>query len=98
MGAVLHSDGSGGDLLSIPGGGSAHPASEQTVRDGMHFLHMNGKEVFRFATRVMVQATDEATKATGWGVKDLHLTIPNHAHYRIIDAAPRALKLPIEQF
>ena len=98
MGAVMHSDGSGGDLLSIPGGGSAHPASEQTVRAGMHYIHMNGKEVFRFATRVMVQATDEVTKAAGWEIKDLSLIVPHQANYRIIDAAARGLKLPIDKF
>lgn len=51
MGAVLHSDGSGGDFLSLPAGGSKHPASEVTLHTGMHFIHMDGKEVFRFATK-----------------------------------------------
>jgi 3-oxoacyl-[acyl-carrier-protein] synthase-3 len=96
--AVTHSDGSGGDLLSIQAGGSVHPASERTVQAGMHFIHMDGKEVFRFATRVMVQATDEVLKASGWRVKDLDLIIPHQANYRIIDAAARGLKLPIDKF
>ncbi len=98
MGAVMHSDGSGGDLLSIPAGGSAHPASDITVHTGMHFIHMDGKEVFRFATRVMAQATIEATLASGWKVEDLNLIIPHQANLRIIDAAARGLKLPIEKF
>lgn len=98
MGAVLHSDGSGGDLLKIPAGGSAHPATERTIQSGMHFIHMDGKEVFRFATRVMVQATQEATKSSGWTIKDLALIVPHQANYRIIDAAARGLKLPIEKF
>jgi 3-oxoacyl-[acyl-carrier-protein] synthase-3 len=98
LGSVLHSDGSGADLLSIPAGGSAHPASEQTVRAGMHFIHMNGKEVFRFATRVMVQVTEEVCKIAGWGVKDLDLIVPHQANSRIIDSAARGLKLPIEKF
>lgn len=96
--AVLHSDGSGADSLKIPAGGSAHPASERTLQEGMHFIHMDGKEVFRFATRVMVQATEEATKASGWNIKDLDLIVPHQANYRIIDAAARGLKLPIEKF
>jgi 3-oxoacyl-[acyl-carrier-protein] synthase III len=98
MGAVMHSDGSGGDLLSVPAGGSAHPASDITVHTGMHFIHMDGKEVFRFATRVMAQATIEATLASGWKIENLNLIIPHQANLRIIDAAARGLKLPIEKF
>jgi 3-oxoacyl-[acyl-carrier-protein] synthase III len=98
MASVLHSDGSGADSLKIPAGGSAHPATERTLQAGMHFIQMDGKEVFRFATRVMVQATDEATKASGWAIKDLDLIVPHQANYRIIDAAARGLKLPIEKF
>ena len=96
--SVLHSDGSGANLLSIPGGGSAHPTSELTVHAAMHYVHMNGSEVFRFATRVMAQATTEVTKASGWKVEDLSLIVPHQANYRIIDSAARSLKLPIERF
>jgi 3-oxoacyl-[acyl-carrier-protein] synthase III len=98
LGGVMHSDGSGGDLLCVPGGGSAHPTSDITVHTGMHFIHMNGKEVFRFATRVMAQATTEAALASGWKVEDLKLVIPHQANLRIIDAAARSLKLPMEKF
>jgi len=97
-GAVMHSDGSGADLLAVPAGGSAHPATEQTVRAGMHFIHMNGKEVFRFATRVMVQATEEVSKVVGWNIADVNLIVPHQANQRIIDAAARGLKLPMEKF
>lgn len=96
--SVLHSDGSGADLISIPGGGSAHPTSELTVHAGMHYVQMNGGEVFRFASRVMVQATNEVTKASGWRIEDLSLIVPHQANYRIIDSAARNLKLPIEKF
>jgi len=98
QGVVMHSDGSGGDFLSIPAGGSAHPASDITVHTAMHFIHMNGKEVFRFATRVMAQATIEAAEKSGWKVEDLDLIIPHQANFRIIDAAARGLKLPIDKF
>ncbi|MEI7846628.1 MAG: beta-ketoacyl-ACP synthase III [Chloroflexota bacterium] len=98
QGCVMHSDGSGGDFLSVPAGGSAHPASEITIHTGMHFIHMNGKEVFRFATRVMAQATLEVITKSGWKIEDIELIIPHQANYRIIDAAARSLKLPIEKF
>ena len=98
QGVVMHSDGSGGDFLSVPAGGSAHPASDITIHTGMHFIHMNGKEVFRFATRVMASATMEAVIKSGWKIEDLALIIPHQANSRIIDAAARGLKLPIEKF
>lgn len=98
MGCVMHSDGSGGEFLSVPAGGSAHPASEITLHTGQHFIHMNGKEVFRFATRVMAQATVEATTKSGWKEEELALIIPHQANLRIIEAAARGLKMPMEKF
>jgi 3-oxoacyl-[acyl-carrier-protein] synthase-3 len=98
QGVVMHSDGSGGEFLSIPAGGSAHPASEVTVHTGMHFIHMDGKEVYRFATRIMAQATIEAVHKSGWKVEDLALIIPHQANARIIEAAARGLKLPMDKF
>ncbi len=95
---VLHSDGSGGDLLSLPAGGSKLPASEATVRDGLHYVQMDGKGVFRFATRVMARATKEALGKAGWETEDLDLVIPHQANIRIIEAAARGLKLPMDKF
>ncbi len=97
-GGVMHSDGSGGDLLTLPAGGSRHPATELTVHTGMHFIQMDGKEVFRFATRVMAKATMDAVESSNWKVEDLSIIIPHQANFRIIDAAARGLKLPIEKF
>jgi 3-oxoacyl-[acyl-carrier-protein] synthase-3 len=97
-GAVMHSDGSGADLLTIPAGGSRNPTSDLTLRTGMHFIHMDGKEVFRFATRVMASATQEAVEKTGWKLEDLSLVIPHQANQRIIDSAARGLKMPLEKF
>lgn len=98
MGSVLHSDGSGGKFLSVPASGSGQPASEETVRAGLHFIHMDGKEVFRFATRVMAQATLEAAGKSGWKPEDLALVVPHQANLRIIEAAARGLKMPMEKF
>ena len=98
LSAVLRSDGSGGDLLSVPAGGSAKPATEDTVLHGQHFIHMNGNEVFRFATRVMAAASKEAIEKAGLHVDDVQLIIPHQANIRIIEAAARGLKLPMERF
>ncbi|RJP55315.1 MAG: ketoacyl-ACP synthase III [Anaerolineaceae bacterium] len=98
LSAVMHSDGSGGDLLTLPAGGSRHPATEATIREGQHYIYMDGREVFRFATKVMVQSTEEALKAAGLTKDDLKVIIPHQANFRIIDAAARGLKLPIDRF
>ncbi len=98
LSAVMHSDGSGGDLLTLPAGGSKHPANAATVRDGLHFIKMDGKGVFRFATRVMAKATKETLEKAGLGLEDLDLVVPHQANMRIIEAAARGLKLPMEKF
>ena len=98
LSAIMRSDGSGGDLLSVPGGGSAHPTSSQTILDGLHFIQMNGREVFRFATRVMARASKEAIEKANLTLEDIDLIIPHQANLRIIEAAARGLKLPMERF
>ena len=98
LSAVMHSDGSGGDLLSIEGGGSRYPATETTVHEGRHFIQMDGKEVFRFATRVMASATHEALSAAGLTLEDIRWIVPHQANIRIIEAAARGLKLPMDRF
>lgn len=98
LSAVMHSDGSGADSLIIPGGGARYPATEASVREGKHFVQMDGKEVFRFATRVMVSATQEALDAAGLTMDQVRWIIPHQANIRIIQAAARGLKLPMEHF
>jgi 3-oxoacyl-[acyl-carrier-protein] synthase-3 len=95
---VMHSDGSGSSLLALPGGGSVHPATEITVHEGKHFIEMDGKEVFRFATRVMAQATNEALDAAGLKIEDVSWIVPHQANIRIIEAAARGLKQPMDKF
>jgi 3-oxoacyl-[acyl-carrier-protein] synthase-3 len=97
LSAVLRSDGSGGDLLSLPGGGSANPASMQTLYDGLHYIHMNGKEVFRFATRVMAEATQQTLESVNMDMDDIQLLIPHQANQRIIKAAARGLNYPMDK-
>jgi 3-oxoacyl-[acyl-carrier-protein] synthase-3 len=97
LSAVLRSDGSGGDLLCLPGGGSRLPATMETVNEGKHYIQMNGREVFRFATRVMAQATQEAVKNAQLTLDDIQLIIPHQANARIIETALKNLKLPMER-
>ena len=96
--AVMHSDGSGGELLIVPAGGSRHPATEATVQTGKHYIEMDGREVFRFAIRVMAQSTREALGLVGLDETDVDWIIPHQANIRIIEAAARGLKLPMDRF
>ena len=98
LSAVMHSDGSGGDLLALPAGGSRHPATEKTVHEGKHYIQMDGKAVFRFATRVMASATQEALDAAGLTIEQVQWIVPHQANIRIIEAAARGLKLPMDRF
>ncbi len=90
-------DGSGGDLLSLPAGGSKMPATLETVASGQHFIKMNGRAVFRFATRVMADATRRVLDKAGLGVEDVDLVIPHQANERIIAVSMRHLGLPDEK-
>jgi len=89
--AVMHSDGSGADSLSVPAGGTRMPASEATIQ-------MDGKEVFRFATRVMGRAVIEALESAKMKIEDVQCIVPHQANYRIIETAARYLKLPLDKF
>ncbi len=94
LSTVLGSDGSGGELLEIPAGGSKNPTSLETVMANMHFVKMNGREVYRFATRVMVDAIKQALQKANLPLAELDLLIPHQANTRIIDYAAKALQLP----
>jgi 3-oxoacyl-[acyl-carrier-protein] synthase III len=95
---LLRSDGSGAHSLCIPAGGSRMPASFDTVRDNQHFIHMDGKEVYRFATKVMASAAREAVQAAGLTMDDIALVVPHQANRRIIESAARSLNLPEDRF
>lgn len=98
LSSVMRSDGSGGDLLSVPAGGSCLPTSNETILNGQHYIHMNGREVFRFATRVMAQATRQVVESAHLTLKDIHTIVPHQANIRIIEAAARGLRLPMDRF
>jgi 3-oxoacyl-[acyl-carrier-protein] synthase-3 len=97
LSAVLGADGSGGDLLMVPAGGSRHPASAETVAQGLHYIHMNGREVFRFATRVTAKAARQALAEANVNLEDISLFISHQANGRIIQSAAKSLKLPPEK-
>jgi 3-oxoacyl-[acyl-carrier-protein] synthase-3 len=97
LSAIMRSDGSGGNSLSLPAGGSRIPTTASTVAQGLHYIHMNGREVFRFATRVMAHASQEAVEAAQLKMEDIDLIIPHQANQRIIEAAARGLNFPMDR-
>ncbi len=94
---VLGSDGSGAEHLILPAGGSLMPTSQETLDQGLHLLRMNGKQVFRFATRVLGRALDQAIEKAGLTTDDIDLFIPHQANARIIESAARHVGLPPEK-
>jgi 3-oxoacyl-[acyl-carrier-protein] synthase III len=84
--SVLNSDGALADLLKLPGGGSRNPATEETVKQGMHFMKMDGREVFKHAVTCMISAARKTLEETGLTVDDISLIIPHQANMRIIKA------------
>jgi 3-oxoacyl-[acyl-carrier-protein] synthase III len=97
LGFELGSDGEGGKELSVPAGGSRNPPTAQTVEQGLHFLRMNGREVYKFATRVLVLSAEKLLEECGLTVDDVDLYIPHQANKRIIDHAARNLGIPEEK-
>lgn len=97
LSCVMRSDGSGRDLLSLPAGGSRMPTSQDTLDRKLHTIQMNGREVFRFATREMAAATRQATQKAGLEISDINLVIPHQANRRIIEAAARGLRIPMDR-
>jgi len=90
-------DGSGGDYLNMPGGGSAHPASHETIDKRMHYLRQDGKAVFKFATLKMAEICVRLLERNGLTGKDIDLFVPHQANKRIIDAAAERIGVPPER-
>jgi 3-oxoacyl-[acyl-carrier-protein] synthase-3 len=96
LSCVLGSDGSGGELLYIPGGGSRQPASAETVEAAQHFIRMNGKEVYKFAVTAAPRAALQAVAKADLTIGDVDLFIPHQANVRIILSAASTLGIAAE--
>jgi len=97
LGFDLGGDGSGDDMLLIPAGGSRLPASHATVEAREHYIKMNGKEVFKFATRVVVDSAGRVLERCGSTIDEVDLFVLHQANLRIIDAAAKKLGIPEER-
>jgi 3-oxoacyl-[acyl-carrier-protein] synthase III len=86
-------DGSGGCYLNMPGGGSLHPATHETVDKKMHFVHQDGAQVFKYAVRKMAEASERLLERNGFTGNDVKLFVPHQANRRIIMSAADRLGL-----
>lgn len=84
-------NGSGGKCLYMPGGGSLHPSSHETVDKKMHYVHQDGAQVFKYAVRRMADLACEIMERNGFSSKDLALVVPHQANLRIIRAMQERL-------
>jgi len=97
LGFELGVDGAGGAELVLPAGGSRVPASAETVAQGLHFIRMNGREVFKFATRVLVSSAEAVLEECGVAVEDVDVYVPHQANVRIMEYARQKLGIPPER-
>lgn len=97
LATYLGADGRGAEHLYLPGGGSARPASVQTVNDHLHYIKMNGNEIFRFATRITIEISTRILEMAGMTYKDVDLFIPHQSNMRIIKTAMKWMDMPEEK-
>lgn len=97
LGNILGADGSNPELLYCPAGGAARPASAETVANREHFLHMNGKEVFKLATRVMAGSCEKVLAKCGVSVDQVKCVIPHQANARIIESVAKQLGVGMDR-
>ena len=91
LGTHLGADGSKGELLKLPAGGSKMPASLQTVEDGLHTIQMEGNTLFKHAVKIMADAAKAVTEPLGLTGDDIDIIIPHQANLRILNALAKRM-------
>jgi 3-oxoacyl-[acyl-carrier-protein] synthase III len=97
IGHIHEIDGSGGEFLKMPAGGSRLPASAETVAHRLHYVKQEGQQVFKFAVRKMYELCDNLLRRHGLSASDVSLLIPHQANKRIITATAERLGLAEER-
>ena len=95
--AILHIDGSGGQYLNQKAGGSKYPATEDTVQKREHFIHQEGKMVFKFAVKNMAEVSAEIMERNNLTSDNINWLVPHQANLRIIEATRERIGLPVER-
>jgi len=94
---VAQVEGMGGQFLYMPGGGSLNPASHETVDKKMHYIHQDGKNVFKYAVKKMAEMTERILERNGLTGKDISCFIAHQANRRIITATADRLGMPLDK-
>lgn len=97
LSSELGANGSKGMVLKVDAGGSRMPATEETVAEKLHYLSMDGSEVFKFAVRIMGSSSMNVIEKAGLSLEDIDFLVPHQANMRIISSAAKKLKLPMER-
>jgi 3-oxoacyl-[acyl-carrier-protein] synthase-3 len=97
LSVFLGANGKQGDLIKLPAGGSRIPASKKSVEDKLHFIKMNGAELFKHAVKVMADAALQATAPLGLKAEDISLVIPHQANLRILNAVAKRMGLSTDK-
>ncbi len=95
--AVHHVDGEHRDLLCMKGGGSLNPPTHETIDNHMHYLHQDGRQVFKFAVTRMADVCEEVLDRNGLDAEDVDYLVPHQANQRIIDATAKRIGLSSDQ-
>ncbi len=90
---ILQSDGSGGEFLNLPAGGSLRPATQETLDQRLHYLNQDGKSVFKIAVVKMADVSAEIIKRNNLTGKDIDWLVPHQANLRIINATAERMEL-----
>jgi 3-oxoacyl-[acyl-carrier-protein] synthase-3 len=97
LGIEMTTEPQGAYMIWLPAGGAKAPPSEQTIARGEHYVRMEGKETYRFATKTMATTAVESIRRAGLTADDIDLFIPHQANIRIIEAVAKGLGLPMEK-
>ena len=98
LGFVLRADGSGQNLLYMPAGGTAIPASVETIKNRQHFLKMNGLELFQAVVPMICDVILETCEKAGVSLEEIQLIVPHQANVRIIEEVAECLEIEFERF
>jgi 3-oxoacyl-[acyl-carrier-protein] synthase-3 len=98
VGIELTTEPQGAYMIWLPAGGAKSPPSAETIARGEHYIRMEGRETYRFATRTLASTALAAVARAGWQPEDVDLFIPHQANIRIIEAVAKGLGLPMNKF
>ncbi|MBI3998453.1 MAG: ketoacyl-ACP synthase III [Armatimonadetes bacterium] len=98
LSSVVGADGSAGDLLKLPAGGSRIPITAEAIQQGLHRARMDGQAVFKLAVRVVPDAIRQTVQKAGLTLDDIDWIVPHQANQRILEAVARAMDLPFGRF